>query len=45
VLCVKPGEDNESLTLDEWNRQAVLWEACRQIKFFKIYLFKKFYSR
>lgn len=45
VLHVVNGEENERLTLDEWNRHAVLWEACSQIKFFKRFLFLKFFRR
>ncbi|RNA21294.1 dynein heavy chain domain-containing 1-like [Brachionus plicatilis] len=45
VLHVISGEESERLTLDEWNRFAVLWEACSKIKFFKQFLFRKFFSR
>lgn len=45
MLHVVPGEENERFNLDEWNRFAVLWEACSRIKFFKNFLFKKFLTR
>ena len=45
ILHVVPGEDNEQLTLPEWNRHAVLWEACTKIKFFKQFLRRKFLFR
>lgn len=44
ILHIVPGEDNEQLTLPEWNRHAVLWEACSKIKFFKEFLCRKFLS-
>ncbi len=45
VLTVVVGEENERLSLDEWNRFAVLWEACVKIKFFKNFLKLKFLRR
>ncbi len=46
ILHVYPGQDeNEQLTLPEWNRHAVLWEACTKIKFFKQFLTRKFMFR
>jgi hypothetical protein len=45
VLHIVPGEESERLTLAEWNRHAVLWQACSQIKFFKRFLFLKFMRR
>ena len=40
-----PNEEYERLTLDEWNRFAVLWQACSKINFFKKFLFFKFLNR
>ncbi|CAF0731757.1 unnamed protein product, partial [Brachionus calyciflorus] len=45
VMHLISGEENERLTLDEWNRHAVLWEACSKIKFFKEFLYRKFMYR
>ena len=45
VLHIIPNEECENLTLAEWNRHAVLWNACTKIKFFKEFLFRKFFSR
>lgn len=45
VLHIVPNEENDNMTLDEWNREAVLWEACRKIKFFKKFLKNKFFYR
>lgn len=45
-LHVSP-ENNESdqFTLAEWNREAMIWEACSKIKFFKEFLKHKFLAR
>jgi hypothetical protein len=45
ILHVVPDEDNEQFSLPEWNRHAVLWEACTKIKFFKQFLRRKFLFR
>lgn len=45
VLQIVPDEENEQLTLAEWNRHALLWEACSRIRFFKEFLKRKFLSR
>jgi hypothetical protein len=45
VLHFVSGEENEELALDEWNKQAILWEACRRIKFFREFLNRKFLAR
>ncbi len=45
-LHVVPGiEENEQFTLDEWNRHAMIWQACSNIKFFREFLRKKFLHR
>lgn len=45
VLHMVPGEENENLSLAEWNRHAVLYEACKKMKFFSQFLFRKFFLR
>ncbi|XP_076466624.1 dynein heavy chain domain-containing protein 1-like isoform X2 [Babylonia areolata] len=45
VLHVYPDQPAESLTLSQWQRQAVLWKAISSIPFFKNYLVKKAFQR
>lgn len=45
VLQILGGEENEKLSLDEWNKHAMLWEACSKIKFFRQFLWRKFLVR
>jgi hypothetical protein len=45
VLQIVPGEENEQLTLAEWNRHALLWDACSRIPFFNNFLKRKFLLR
>ncbi|XP_048242736.1 dynein heavy chain domain-containing protein 1-like [Haliotis rufescens] len=45
VLHVYEHLPNESLTLGEWQREAVLWKALSSIPFFKNYLIKKMFDR
>ncbi len=39
------GGGAEQLTLDEWMRFAMLWEACSRIRFFRTFLRRKFLLR
>ena len=45
VLHVYPDQPAESMTLAEWQREAVLWKAISSIPFFKHYLVKKAFRR
>ncbi|CAL1542051.1 unnamed protein product [Lymnaea stagnalis] len=45
VLHVYPDQASESLTLAEWQREAVLWNAISNIPFFKNYLIRKAFHR
>ena len=46
VLHIYPdGDQSETLTLAEWNKAAVIWNALRKISFFKDYLIKKMFHR
>nr|KAG5709417.1 hypothetical protein BaRGS_029266 [Batillaria attramentaria] len=45
VLHVYPDQPSESLTLAEWQKQAVLWKAVSAIPFFKNYLKLKMFRR
>ena len=47
VLHKMAGDEEacEQLTLDEWMRFAVLWEACSRIRFFRTFLRRKFLLR
>ncbi len=38
-------DENEQFTLAEWNREAMIWQACSNIKFFKQFLKNKFLRR
>ncbi|XP_069114266.1 dynein heavy chain domain-containing protein 1-like [Argopecten irradians] len=43
VLHVYPDQPNESLSLSEWQREAVLWTAVSSIPFFKQFLIRKMF--
>ena len=45
VLHVYPDQPSESMTLAEWQREAVLWKACSGIPFFKNHLVSKAFYR
>ncbi|XP_070211333.1 dynein heavy chain domain-containing protein 1-like isoform X3 [Littorina saxatilis] len=45
VLHVYPDQSAESMTLAQWQRNAVLWKAISAIPFFKNFLVKKAYKR
>ncbi|ESP00380.1 hypothetical protein LOTGIDRAFT_173233 [Lottia gigantea] len=45
VLHVYPNQDSESMTLGEWQKEAVLWTAVSTIPFFKNYLVLKSFKR
>ncbi|XP_052798483.1 dynein heavy chain domain-containing protein 1-like isoform X5 [Mya arenaria] len=45
VLHVLPDAPAESLTLAEWQRDAVLWKAVSHIPFFRNYLIRKMFDR
>ncbi|XP_069111191.1 dynein heavy chain domain-containing protein 1-like isoform X1 [Argopecten irradians] len=45
VLHVYPDQPNESLSLSEWQREAVLWTAVSSIPFFKQFLIRKMFRK
>ncbi|KAL3832089.1 hypothetical protein ACJMK2_023767 [Sinanodonta woodiana] len=45
VLHVFSDAPAESMSLAEWQREAVLWKACSSIPFFKNYLIRKMFDR
>ncbi|XP_025095393.1 dynein heavy chain domain-containing protein 1-like isoform X2 [Pomacea canaliculata] len=45
VLHVYPDQPSESMTLAEWQREAVLWKAVSAIPFFKNFLIRKMFYR
>ena len=45
VLHVYPDQPADSLTLAQWQREAVLYKAISAIPFFKHYLVRKAYKR
>ncbi|KAL5006611.1 hypothetical protein ScPMuIL_015417 [Solemya velum] len=45
VLHMYPDQPAESLTLAEWQREAVLWTAASSIPFFKKFLIMKMFNR
>ncbi|GFO14607.1 dynein heavy chain domain-containing protein 1-like, partial [Plakobranchus ocellatus] len=45
VMHVYPNQPAETMTLAEWQREAVLWEAASKIPFFKNFLVSKAFHR
>ena len=45
VLHVQPDGQNESMSLAEWARDAMPWNAVSQIKFYKQLLMRKMFTR
>ena len=45
VLHVFPKQPAESQSLAEWQREAVLFNACSVLPFFKHYIIKKMFNR
>ncbi|KAK6166840.1 hypothetical protein SNE40_023452 [Patella caerulea] len=45
VLRVFPNQDNESLSLADWQKEAVLWKAVSSIPFFKYFLVSKSFKK
>ncbi|XP_064648692.1 dynein axonemal heavy chain 6-like isoform X2 [Lineus longissimus] len=45
VLHVHPDTQSESMSLTDWQREAVLWEATSNVPFFKDYLKMKMFRR
>lgn len=45
VLHVYPDQPNETLSLADWQREAVLWNAISSVPFFKNFLVMKMFNK